>query len=80
MIWTIVGFGMFLYQSLLIFFTVFIKSYPSGQVIIYTNSIGELIFEIILSGLVVIIAFICLVISVIPVIIKLKKDKERKRN
>ena len=76
--WTIIGFGMFLYQSVLIFFTVFIKSYPSGQVIIYTNSIGELIFEIILSGLVVIISFICLVISVIPVILNYKKNKEIK--
>lgn len=78
-LWTIVGFGMFLYQSILLFFTVFLKSYPGGYVIINTNSCGELIFEIILSGIVIVIAFICLVISIISTILHCKKEKKEGR-
>lgn len=78
-LWAICGSFMFLYQSILIFFTVMIKSYPNGQVIIYTNKNGELIYETIMSGCIMIISFICLGYSVISTILNYIKEKKIRR-
>jgi len=78
-LWAICGSFMFLYQSILIFFTIIIKSYPDGQVIINTNKYGEMIYEIIMSGCILIISITCLGYSVISTISKYIKEKKIRR-
>jgi len=52
--WIVITFGLFFIQNLIVFITIFVWSYPNGYVTIATNNYGELIFEICLSGLLVI--------------------------
>jgi len=78
-LWAIVGSWMFVYQSILIFFTIMLNSYPEGEVIIYTNKYGEMIPEIIMTGCVMIISFICFGYSVISTILKYIKERKIRR-
>lgn len=60
-IWFFITFTMFLFQNLLLFIFIFVWSYPSGYVTISTNTYGEMILEIIVSGIFVIFSIIGLV-------------------
>ena len=65
-LWAIVCSWMFAYLSIVVFFTVYLQCYISGSesITIYINLYGEMIYELIMMGFVMVISIISFIMSI----------------